>query len=56
MDSVNVFLAKVAMEKSILFELKLSNEELENRTKNLEKNKNAKTYSNSKELFENLRI
>ena len=56
MDAVNVFSAKVAMEKSIPFELKLSSEELENRTKNLEKDKNAKTYSNSKELFEDLGI
>ena len=55
-DAVNVFLAKVAMEKGIPFELKLPSKKLENRIKNLEKDKNVKTYLNSKELFEDLGI
>ena len=55
-DAVNIFLAKVAMEKGIPFELKLPSKKLENRIKNLEKDKNVKTYLNSKELFEDLGI
>jgi len=55
-DAVNVFLAKVAMEKGIPFELKIPSKELEKRINNLEKNKNIQTYSNSKELFDDLGI
>jgi len=55
-DAVNVFLAKVAMEKGIPFELKLPSKELEKRIDNLEKNKNIQTYSDSKELFDDLGI
>jgi len=55
-DAVNVFLAKVAMEKGIPFELKLPSEDLEKRINHLEKNKNIQTYSNSKELFDDLGI
>ncbi len=55
-DAVNVFLAKVAMERGIPFELNLPSEELEKRIDNIEKNKNIKTYSNSKELFNDLGI
>jgi len=55
-DAVNIFLAKVTMEKGLPFELKLPSEEVEKRAKNLEKNKNTKTYSNSKELFDDLGI
>jgi len=53
-DAVNIFLAKVAMEKGIPFELKIPSEELEKRIRNLEKNKNVKTYDSSKELFEDI--
>ena len=55
-DAVNVFLAKVAMERGIPFELNLPSEELKKRIDNLEKDKNIKTYSNSKELFNDLGI
>ncbi len=55
-DAVNVFWAKVAMEKGIPFELKLPSKELKKRINNVEKNKNIKTYSNSKELFDDLGI
>ena len=55
-DAVNIFLAKVAMEKGIPFELKIPSKELEKRINNLEKNKNTQTYSNSKELFDDLGI
>ena len=44
------------MERGIPFELKLPSKELEKRIDNLEKNKNVKTYSNSKELFDDLGI
>ena len=55
-DAVNVFLAKVAIEKGIPFELKLPSKELKKRIDNVEKNKNIKIYSNSKELFDDLDI
>jgi len=55
-DAVNIFLAKVALEKGIPFNLKLPNEELENRIKNIEEDKNTKTYNSSKELFDDLGI
>jgi len=53
-DAVNMFLAKVAMEKGIPFELKIPSDELEKRIENIENNKNVQTYDNSKELFEDL--
>jgi len=46
----------IKIKKENFFELKFPNKELENRIKNLEKDKNLKTYSNSKELFEDLDI
>jgi len=49
-------LAKVTIEKGILFDLKLPSKELEKRIENVEKNKNTQTYSNSKELFDELGI
>ncbi len=55
-DAVNIFLAKVALEKGIPFNLKLPNEKLENRIKNIEEDKNTKTYNSSKELFDDLGI
>ena len=55
-DAVNIFLAKVALEKGIPFNLKLPNEELENRIKNIEEDKNTKIYNSSKELFDDLGI
>jgi DNA-damage-inducible protein J len=53
-DAVNMFLAKVAMEKGIPFELKVPSEELEKRMENIENNKNVQTYNNSEEFFEDV--
>ena len=55
-DAVNIFLAKVAMEKGIPFELKFPSKELKKELIMLKKNKNIKKYSNSKELFDDLGI
>ena len=55
-DAVNIFLAKVSMEKSIPFELSLPSKELERRKNNLEKDKNTQVYKTANELFEDLGI
>ncbi len=55
-DAVNIFLAKVAMEKGIPFNLKLPSKELENRIKNIKNNKNIQTYNTTKELFDDIGI
>ena len=55
-DAVNIFLAKVAMEKAIPFDLSLPSEELEGRIINLNKNKNTKIYNTANELFKDLGI
>ena len=56
-DGVNMFLAKVAMEKKIPFELAITpSEELKTRLENIKKVENTKTYKNSTELFEDLGI
>ena len=55
-DAVNIFLAKVSMEKSIPFELSLPSEELQMRKDNLDKDKNTQVYKKSNELFEDLGI
>ncbi len=55
-DAVNIFLAKVAMEKSIPFELSLPSDELENRVRNIEKNNNTQIFDSVNELFEDLGI
>ncbi|MGD8779414.1 MAG: type II toxin-antitoxin system RelB/DinJ family antitoxin [Ignavibacteria bacterium] len=55
-DAVNIFLAKVAMEKAIPFELSLPSEELEDRIDNLNANNNTQIYSTANELFEELGI
>jgi DNA-damage-inducible protein J len=55
-EAVNLFLAKVVMEKGIPFELKIPSKEVEKRISNLEKNKNVKIYNSSKELFDDLGI
>ena len=55
-DAVNIFLAKVAMEKSIPFDLSLPSEDLENRISNLVSNKNTQIYKTANELFEDLGI
>ena len=51
-DAVNIFLAKVAMEKSIPFDLSLPSEDLKNRINNLAHNKNTQVYKTANELFE----
>ncbi len=55
-DAVNIFLAKVAMEKAIPFDLSLPSKELEKRINNLEGNKNTQVYNSANELFEDLGI
>ena len=55
-DAVNIFLAKVAMEKGIPFDLSLPSKELEKRITNLNANKNAQIYNTANELFEDLGI
>ena len=55
-DAVNIFLAKVSMEKAIPFELSLPSEELINRKKDLNADKNTKIYKTSNQLFEDLGI
>ncbi|MBC8527409.1 MAG: type II toxin-antitoxin system RelB/DinJ family antitoxin [Candidatus Cloacimonetes bacterium] len=55
-DAVNIFLAKVAMEKSIPFNLSIPSKELEKRFTNLENNTNTQIYKTANELFEELGI
>jgi len=55
-DAVNIFLAKVAMEKAIPFELSLPSEELESRINNLNIDKSTLIYNTANELFEDLGI
>jgi DNA-damage-inducible protein J len=55
-DAVNIFLAKVAMEKAIPFDLSLPSKELERRVTNLGANKNTQIYNTANELFEDLGI
>jgi len=43
-DAVNIFLAKVAMEKGIPFDLTLPSDELTSCMKNIEANTNKQTY------------
>ena len=56
MISQFLFLAKVAMEKSIPFDLSLPSEDLKNRINNLAHNKNTQVYKTANELFEDLGI
>ena len=55
-DAVNIFLAKVAMEKSIPFDLSLPSDDLEERYNNLNKNKNTQIYTTANELFKALGV
>ena len=55
-DAVNLFLAKITIEKGIPFDLKLPNEELKNRIKKIEKKENTSEYKNSNQLFDDLGI
>jgi DNA-damage-inducible protein J len=55
-DAVNIFLAKVTMEKSIPFDLSIPSDEIKKRINNLDKNKNTQIYNSANELFEELGI
>ncbi|MBL0716634.1 MAG: type II toxin-antitoxin system RelB/DinJ family antitoxin [Desulfosarcina sp.] len=55
-DAVNIFLAKVAMEKSIPFDLSLPSDDLKERYNNLNKNTNTQIYATANELFEDLGV
>ncbi|HHE37468.1 MAG TPA: type II toxin-antitoxin system RelB/DinJ family antitoxin [Candidatus Cloacimonetes bacterium] len=55
-DAVNIFLAKVAMEKSIPFKLSIPSKELEKRSANLENDNNVQIYETANELFKDLGI
>jgi DNA-damage-inducible protein J len=55
-DAVNIFLAKVSMEKAIPFDLSIPTKELDNRVKNIKNDKNAQIYKNANKLFEDLGI
>ncbi|MBC8322878.1 MAG: type II toxin-antitoxin system RelB/DinJ family antitoxin [Candidatus Marinimicrobia bacterium] len=55
-DAVNIFIAKVAMEKRIPFDLSLPSVELEKRASNIEEKKNIEIYKTANELFEELGI
>ena len=55
-DAVNMFLAKVAMEKAIPFDLSIPSEELKKREKNIQNDKNTEVFKTSNQLFEDLGI
>ena len=55
-DAVNIFLAKVTMEKGIPFDLTLPSDELKNRLINIERDRNTQTYKTSDALFDDLGI
>jgi DNA-damage-inducible protein J len=55
-DAVNIFLAKVSMEKAMPFELSLPSEELEKRKNNLDKDSNTQVFKTANDLFEDLGI
>ncbi len=55
-DAVNMFLAKVAMEKKIPFDLSLPSDELVKRAENIRVDKNTTVYQSSDEAFKDLGI
>ncbi len=55
-DAVNIFLAKVSMEKSIPFDLSLPSSELKKRTNNIKNEKDTEVFKTANELFEELGI
>lgn len=55
-DAVNIFLAKVSMEKAIPFDLSLASEELLERKNNLEQGNNTLVFDTANQLFEDLGI
>ena len=55
-DAVNIFLAKVALEKGIPFEISVPSDELHERYNNNEQNKNIEIFNSANDLFEDLGI
>ena len=55
-DAVNIFLAKVSMEKAIPFDLSIPSDELEGRVENIKADKNKEVYKTANQLFEDLGI
>ncbi|MCH7613302.1 MAG: type II toxin-antitoxin system RelB/DinJ family antitoxin [Candidatus Marinimicrobia bacterium] len=55
-DAVNIFIAKVAMEKKIPFDLSLPSKELEMRDENIDNKKNTEIYETANALFNELGI
>lgn len=55
-DAVNIFLAKVAMEQGIPFDLTLPSDELKERLQNIKADTNTQTYKTTDALFEDLGI
>ena len=55
-DAVNIFLAKVAMEKGIPFDLTIPSDELKSRLSNIETDTNTQTYKTTDALFDDLDI
>ncbi len=53
-DAVNIFLAKVAAEKSLPFALEVPSNELSTRIENINKNKNTQVFDSVDTLFSNL--
>ncbi len=53
-DAVNLFLAKVSMEKKIPFELSLPSNELNDRVQNIKTDKNIEIYKSADKLFETI--
>ncbi len=55
-DGVNIFLAKVAMEQAIPFELSLPSKDLQNRIKNINNDENTKVFAIANDLFKEIGI
>jgi DNA-damage-inducible protein J len=55
-DAANLFLAKVALEKRIPFEIGIPSKELSKRIRNIENDKDVEIYEKAEELFKGLGI
>lgn len=55
-DGVNIFLAKVAMEQAIPFELSLPSKDLQDRIKNINNDENTKVFAIANDLFKEIGI
>ncbi len=53
-DAVNIFLAKVAIEKALPFALEVPSNELSDRVENINKDKNTQVFDSVDELFSSL--